>query len=131
MRRFQSSRLQMQFFKFVVIGGVANSFGYGAYLLITWLGVGSILGMSVVYLSTCLVSFLGNKNWSFAVKRGNRLLFPRYLFVYLLGYITNLIVLTVLSQRLEMPHQFAQLFAGVFVAIELFWMNKSYVFTSN
>ena len=131
MRSFQSSRLQIQFFKFVVIGLVANSFGYGAYLLITWLGVGSILGMSVVYVHTCLVSYLGNKNWSFAVKRGNRLLFPRCLILYLLGYIANLIVLTVLYQRLEMPHQFAQFFAGVFVAIELFCMNKPYVFTFN
>jgi len=128
MRRSQSGQFQTQFIKYIAIGAGTNSLGYGIYLLITWLGVGSIVGMSMVYASACLASFIGNKNWTFGAKTRSRKLLPRYLVVQLAGYLTNLALLLVLYGSLRVPHQLVQLLAMVVVAIELFLMNKYYVF---
>jgi len=128
MRHPHLKRLQIQFLKYIAIGAVANSIGYGLYLLITWLGVGSILGMSMVYTSACIASFLGNKNWTFGDKSKNRRLLPRYLVIQSIGYLTNLFMLLVLYQSLGIPHQLVQLLAIAVVAIELFLLSKYYVF---
>ena len=128
MRQPQLKHLQIQFLKYLAIGAAANSIGYGLYLLITWIGVSSILGMSMVYTSACIASFWVNKIWTFGDKTEHRSLLPRYLFIQFIGYLTNLLMLLVLSQSLGIPHQLAQLLAIVIVAIELFLLSKHYVF---
>lgn len=121
----------MQVLKYLSVGAASNAIGYGSYVLLTAIGLGSILSMSMVYAIACLLSFALNKNWTFACRSRNRLLLPKYVMAQVLGYVTNLMLLLILSQRLGLPHQIVQLLAIVVVATELFLLSKYYVFRAN
>jgi putative flippase GtrA len=117
-----------QFYKYLAVGGAANAFGYGVYILLTSLGVGAFLSVSLVYTSACLMSYLANKSWTFVSELRHSRAIPRYVGVQILGYLTNLLMLAVFYWGLGVPHQLVQLVAIVFVGLELFLFNKYYVF---
>lgn len=128
MSLLQSRRMTRQFAKYVVVGLASNALGYSCYLIITSIGVGSELGMTLVYTSACMVSFFFNKRWTFADPTRSRMLLPRYVFIQIIGYLTNLLLLLVLYRRYGFPHQWVQLLAFVVVAVELFLLSKYFVF---
>lgn len=112
-----------------MVGVASNALGYLAYLFLTSTRIGSIQAMSYVYFSSCLVSFLGNKNWTFGDSSQTRKILPRYIFIQVLGYLTNLLLLMVFYRLLGFPHQWVQFFAISVVAIELFILSKYYAFS--
>lgn len=128
MQLLQSRQSIQQFYRYLVVGAGSNAIGYGMYLLITWLGVGALLGMSIIYLCACLVSFAGNKRWTFASRSNSIALLPRYVCMQIAGYLTNFLLLLVLYKHLGFSHQVIQLLAMFVVAIELFLLSKYYVF---
>ena len=128
MQLLQLRQSIQQFYRYLVVGAGSNAIGYGIYLLITWLGVGALLGMSVIYLCACLVSFVGSKHWIFASRSNSMALMLRYVCMQIVGYLTNYFLLLVLCKRLGFSHQVIQLLAMVVVAIELFLLSKFYVF---
>jgi len=121
-------KIAPQFFRYALVGVGSNAIGYGLYLLITSIGFGSIQGMSLVYITACLISFVGNKRWTFADPSRSKSLLPRYFFSHIAGYLSNLLLLLAFHVQFGLPHQWVQLFAAIFVAIELFLLNKYYVF---
>ena len=128
MRLFQASQEIQQFSRYLVVGAGSNFLGYAIYLAITWAGLDPVMGMTLVYISACLVSFTGNKYWTFADKSKDTFLFPRYIVIQFVGYLTNLLLLLALSRVLGFPHQVIQLLASIVVATELFLLSKYYVF---
>lgn len=118
----------MQLLRYTVVGSGANLLGYGAYVALTSLKVGPIFAMSIVYTAACLASFLGNKNWTFRNRGRTKRLLPKYFAIQIIGYLTNLAMLVILSRVLGFPHQWVQLFAIFVVAVELFVLSKYYVF---
>jgi putative flippase GtrA len=128
MQLLQSRQAIQQLYRYLVVGVGSNAVGYCIYLLITWLGVGSVQGMTLIYLCACLVSFAGNKRWTFANRSKSIVLLPRYVCMQIVGYLTNLLLLLVLYKHFGFAHQGVQLLAMVVVAIELFLLSKCYVF---
>jgi putative flippase GtrA len=118
----------MQFLKYIVVGAGVNLLCYGAYVALTFLKVGPIFAMSFVYTTACLVSFLGNKNWTFRNRSRTKRLLSRYFAIQIIGYLTNLAMLVILSRVLGFPHQTIQLLAIFVVGVELFVLSKYYVF---
>jgi putative flippase GtrA len=125
----QSLRLaSKQFAKYLVVGGLSNSLAYGLYIAITLVGVSPIAGMSMVYVVASVTAFTANRGWTFqssASLSGSAL---RYILSQMLGYGTNLILLFSLYYMLGVPHQVAQLIGIGVVAVELFLLNRYYVF---
>jgi len=125
----QSLRLaSKQFAKYLVVGGLSNSLAYGLYIAITLVGVSPIAGMSMVYVVASVTAFTANRGWTFqssASLSGSAL---RYILSQMLGYGTNLILLFSLYYMLDVPHQVAQLIGIGVVAVELFLLNRYYVF---
>lgn len=128
MQLLLSRQAIQQLYRYLMVGAGSNAVGYGIYLLITWLGVAAIQGMTLVYLCACSASFIGNKRWTFEDRTRNRMLLPRFAYMQIVGYFTNLFLLLVLYRHFGLPHQCVQLLAMVVVAIELFLLSKYYVF---
>ena len=121
--------VRKQFVKYLVVGVLSNSLAYGLYVAITLLGMSPISAMTIVYVAACITSFAANRRWTFkseARLSGSAL---KYVLGQLLGYGTNLLVLSFLHFILGVPHQAAQLIGIGVVAIELFLVNRYYVFT--
>jgi putative flippase GtrA len=128
MTLLRPKQITHQFLRYSLVGIVSNAMGYSSYLIVTSIGVGSVKGMTIVYVCACLASFAGNKQWTFGDATRTRKLFPRYVAIQIFAYATNLFLLLLLHKRLGFPHQWVQLLAIAVVATELFILSKYYVF---
>jgi len=126
----QSLRLiAKQFTKYLLVGGLSNILSYGLYIAITLLGVSPIVGMSIVYIAASVTSFIANRGWTFQSDASLSRSAPRYIISHALGYGTNLVILSSLYYILGVSHQAAQLVGIGVVAVELFLLNRYYVFS--
>lgn len=120
--------MRRQFIRYCIIGVVHNGAGYLLYLLVTWLGAEPKIAMSVLFVIGVAVSFLLNRNWSFADKGSVSGSLTRFVIVYLTGYGLNLAALLVFFDRLGYPHQWVQGIATITIAVVLFLLNRYVVF---
>jgi putative flippase GtrA len=118
-----------QFVKYLLVGGFSNSLGYGLYIAITLVGVSPIVGMSIVYVAASVTSFTANRGWTFQSDASLSRSALRYILSQTVGYGTNLVILYWLYYKLGVPHQVAQLVGIGVVAVELFLLNRYYVFS--
>jgi putative flippase GtrA len=117
-----------QFAKYLVVGGLLNSLAYGLYIAITLVGVSPIAGMSIAYVVASVTAFTANRGWTFQSDASLSRSALRYIICQMLGYGTNLILLYWFYYMLDVPHQTAQLIGIGVVAVELFLLNRYYVF---
>ena len=116
--------------RYAVVGVLTNALGYLAYLLITALGVGPKTAMTALYLIAVLISYVGNRQWSFADRGSVPASFARYLAVHVGGYLLNFTLLLVFVDQLGLPHQLVQAAAIGIVALFLFTAFRLFVFNS-
>lgn len=124
----QTRKLSQQFLAYSFVGVISNCIGYCFYLIGTSAGLSPIQAMSLVYVCSCLLSFAGNKKWTFSDSTRAWKIFPRYALIQMAGYLTNLLLLMMLYKFFGVPHQLVQLIAIATVAIELFLLSKYFVF---
>lgn len=117
-----------QLFSYGVVGVTVNLAAYLSYLLITYLGGTPKLTMSVLYVLTAFVSFLGNRKLTFAYKGGFLGSGLKFSIAHFFGYLINLALLFVFVDKLGYPHQVVQVCAIVIVAMFLFLTFKFFVF---
>ena len=117
-----------QLFSYGMVGITVNLAAYLAYLFITYLGGTPKLTMSVLYVVTAFVSFLGNRKLTFAYKGGLLGSGLRFSIAHFFGYLINLGLLFVLVDKFAYPHQGVQVFAIIVVAMFLFITFKLFVF---
>jgi len=118
-------------FKRYVLFGLASNFSiYMIYLLITFLGMDHKLAMTILYFIGTMISYFGNKTWTFRHKGKISSSFIKFCFTYLLGYFLNLFLLFYFVDILEYPHQIVQIFSVILIAVILFLLSKFLVFTS-
>ena len=84
--------------------------------------------MSAAYAAGLMITFLINRNWTFAYRGPRRSALLRYLLVYGVGYAVNFLALSVLVKRLGYPHEVVQACLMLFLAIALFLLQKYWVF---
>ena len=117
-----------QLFSYGMIGIAVNLAAYLSYLFVTYLGGTPKLTMSVLYVVTAFVSFLGNKKLTFAHRGGLLGSGLRFSIAHFFGYLINLGLLFVLVDKYGYPHQAVQICAIIIVAIFLFLTFKLFVF---
>ena len=117
-----------KFARYVIVGLISNLSAFAIYLLITYLGVGHKTAMSLLYVVGAVVSYVGNRNWSFEHKGKVTTSLPRYAIAHLFGYLIDLMLLAVFVDQFGYPHQLVQLCAVVVVAFYLFFMFRYFVF---
>jgi putative flippase GtrA len=123
------SLVSKQFAKYLAVGGFSNGLAYALYIAITLVDVSPIAGMSVVYIVASVIAFAANRAWTFQSGASLSRSALRYTLSQMLGYGTNLILLSWLYYLLGVPHQVAQLIGMGVVAVELFLLNRYYVFS--
>ena len=114
--------------RFAVVGIISNATLYLLYLLLTLLGVGPKIAMTIAYLVGALQGFALNRRWTFADKIARMESLPRYAVAYALGYLLNYAFILVLVDRFGIAHQAVQGVAIFVVAIFLFITQKYWVF---
>lgn len=117
-----------QLIRYGVVGLTSNGIGFLLYLLLTWLGMGPKVAMSLLYVIGVVQTFFFNKHWSFSYGGKDRGAFIRYCQAYGLGYLINLAALVVLVDKLGYPHQIVQCALILLVAGMLFLLQKFWVF---
>lgn len=117
-----------QFIRYGIVGVAQNSVGYGIYLFFTWLGADPKLVVGISYPLAMLVSFLGNKKYTFCHKGGTAGAGGRFLLAHACSYAINLGMLAICVDQLGYPHQLVQLAAIFVCAAFLFLALKFYVF---
>lgn len=123
-------RTVLQLARYALVGLASNAFGYLLYLLLTGLGLGPKLAMTLLYGVGVLQTFVFNRRWTFGHKGAFGAVFIRYCLAYGLGYIINLVVLITLVDRLGYPHQAVQGIMILLLALMLFILQKFWVFQS-
>ena len=121
-------KLFRQFLKYLFVGGLSNFFAYVVYIGVVLLGFSPLTSMTLVYIVACCFSFAANQSWTFRSKVRNKSAFLKYIFAQVIGYLTNLALLSWLYYGLGLPHQIAQLVGIGVVAIELFLLSRYFIF---
>lgn len=118
----------LQLLRYGMIGVSVNLAAYLAYLLFTYLGGTPKLTMSVIYVVTAFVSFLGNRKLTFAYQGGFFGSGLRFSIAHSFGYLINLALLSIFVDKFGYPHQVVQVCAIIIVAVFLFITFKLFVF---
>ncbi len=118
-----------QFAKYLAVGVLSNGLAYGLYLGIVQAGVNPILSMTMVYILASSVAFNANWRWTFRSEVNLSRSAIRYVASQIIGYVTNLLLLAGLYYVLGVPHHLAQIMGIGVVAIQLFLLNRYYVFS--
>lgn len=126
--RLSGGRSLRQVIRYGIVGVVQNAVGYGIYLFFTWLGADPKLVVGVSYPIAILVSFLGNKKYTFGHKGGIAGTGGRFLLAQACSCGINLGMLAIGVDWLGYPHQLVQLAAIFVCAGFLFLALKFYVF---
>lgn len=120
--------IRRSLWRYLVVGLLSNGVGYSLYLLLTWLGVGPKVSMSILYCVGTALGFIGNRKWSFE-HRGKALpSFILYCLAYGIGYALDFFMLSFFVDRLGYPHQLVQAAAVIVVAVFLFLTLNFVVF---
>lgn len=117
-----------QLLRYALVGALSNLAGYLVYLLITHLGAGPKITMTLLYTTGAAIGFWGNKTITFSHQGEGIAVGVRYILVHAVGYLINLALLYTLVDRLGYAHQIAQAFAICVVAAFLFVAFKYFVF---
>ncbi len=117
--------------RYSLVGIINNVFVYLVYVFITYFWLNPKLAITLFYPIGAVTAYLGHMKYSFAYQGKNASTILRYILAYFFGYVLNLIMLFILSDTFNLPHQAVQALAIPVVACILFLMLKYFVFPSS
>lgn len=121
-------RTFVQFVRYAIVGLASNAIGYGLYIVLTALGVGPKLAMSLLYCVGVVQTFVFNKKWSFRFDGAAAPAMARYATVYAVGYGFNILAMMLLVDHVGFPHQWVMAGLVLFMAVFFFMGQKFWVF---
>lgn len=117
--------------RFIVIGLLNNLVGYGAFVVLSLLGVEAIPAMTVAYGIGMVISFVGNRKWTFGHRGSLGPTLVRFAVANLVGYGVNYGLLWLFVGSLGLPQIPVQFFATGCVALCTFLMMRLWVFRAD
>ncbi len=120
--------IHRQALRFVIVGVASNAIAYLLYLGLCELGLTPRLAMTITYVLGVIVTFVGNRRWTFGHTGHISTAAKRHLALYGLGYAANWLVLTIGVYRLGIAHQLVQGCMIVFLASVFFMAQKYWIF---
>jgi putative flippase GtrA len=117
-----------QLARYGIVGIATNSAMFMSYLALSWFGVGPKLAMSVLYAPGVLLSFLGNRRFTFHHGGAIRGAMARYLATYAFGYVFCFAALAVLVDVLALPPNPVVLALIFITAGMLYLLQRVWVF---
>jgi putative flippase GtrA len=117
-----------QLVRYGVVGGIGNLAMYLFYCLMTYYGAGPKAAMTSVYILGAVLSFFGNRWFTFSHKGAFFQSGTRFVIVHLSGYLLNFFILSIFVDILGESHLLAQAIAIFVVSGFLFASLKFFVF---
>jgi len=117
-----------QLIRYGVVGLLTNLAGYLVYILLTWLWLEPKLAVTMLYPIGVVLAYFGHARYSFRYRGGTTSGMSRYLVAHAIGYVANITLLYVFSDRLSFPHQAVQAVAIFVVAGLLYLLFRFFVF---
>lgn len=118
-----------QFFRFLIVGVFNTLVGYGTIFACMYLAKMSPETSNVVgYLVGLSVSYTLHKKYTYESKQKHRIEMLRFLLVFAIAYVANLVVLIILIHKIGLHEGVSQILAGAIYVAVSFIMNKYYVF---
>ena len=117
--------------RFIVVGVANNLIGYGTFVVLSLLGVMAIPAMSASYGIGMVISFVGNRKWTFSHRGSMVRALPRFVIANVVGYSINFGLLWIFVTSLRLPQIPVQFFATGCVALCTFLMMRFWVFRSD
>jgi len=123
-------KLNVQLFRYALVGIMSNIFGYLLYLYLTSAGYDPKLTLTALYGTGAMIGFLCNKQLTFSFKGSVIESGIRYGITHLFGYLLNLLIMVIFVDIYKYPHTIIQGIAIFIVAGFLFLCFKFFVFRS-
>jgi putative flippase GtrA len=120
-----------QLMRYGLVGVTINGLGYLAYLGVTALGVPPKLAMTGLYAVGTGLAFWGNRAFTFSDNGEISSAALRFLGVYALGWVLNLLILMVFVDYFGASHALVQGMAILLVAGFIFVAQRVFVFRSH
>jgi putative flippase GtrA len=124
----RSRALATQLLSYAFVGVLSNVAGYLVYLVVTHMGAGPKITMSVLYVTGASVGFWGNRRITFLHDEKGMAVGLRYILAHGVGYLINFGILYVLVDIWGYAHQLAQAIGIFAVAGFLFMSFRYFVF---
>lgn len=114
--------------KFIFVGVLNTIVGYGAYFILLYLNIHYILALIISSVIGIIHSFIWNKKWTFKSKGDVRKESLRFISVYGIAFLINLVILALFVEKLMFDPKIAQAFALCIVTIISFVGHKYWSF---
>ncbi len=115
--------------KFAVVGVIATAVHITTAIAVNALaGVPPLPANVIAFVTACGVSYLGNRNWTFAVSTRHAVAVPRFLAVSLTCFGINQAIVYVIAVLMARPLWVAMIPVAVVVPALSFWLNRVWVF---
>lgn len=122
------NRARNQAIRFIFVGLKSNAVYYVLYVLLALCGVGPKTAVVCVFVFSLAYAFWFNKAFVFRSRDDLNWQFVRYVCVYVLALLLNLILLEWATTTLGYSHFLVQAVLGVVIAVPIFFLLKFFVF---
>ena len=120
--------IRNQLIRYGIVGVASNASIYGLYLVLTAIGMGPKLAMSLLYMVGVLQTFVFNKAWTFRYVGRGRAAFQRHVVLYVTGYLVQFLLLALMVDTLRWRHQWVMAGVILLMAVFFFLGQKFWVF---
>jgi putative flippase GtrA len=117
-----------QAFKFILVGILNTLVGYGVYFTLLYFNIHYILSLLIANIVGITHSFIWNKWWTFRSNKHIKHELPKFITVYGVTFILNLVLLVVFVELLKFDKRIAQLFALLFTTVISYIGHKLWSF---
>jgi putative flippase GtrA len=116
--------------KYFVVGGLGTITHLSLlYATVEYLSFEPLVGSSVVFIWVVIQSYLLNKNWTFENNSKHTSTLPRYLVVSGIGFLSNLLLMYLMINVLELWYMLAQILTVTVIPAMNFLLNKYWTFS--
>ena len=123
--------LVTQFARFAAVGGLATLVHVAVGLsLVEGVGLAPLPANLAAFSAAVLVSYLGNRRWTFGLRDPGLDRLPRFLLVALLGLVLNQALVFLLVERLAWAYGAALAVVVLLVPLLSFMANRRWVFAA-
>ncbi len=117
-----------QFVKFSLIGISNSVISYCVYLILLFFNFYYILALIISNIISIINSYLWNRFWAFESKKIWHQEIFKFVFVYVVSFVVNLLLLVLLVEVAKIDPKLAQLLAAVFLVFLTFSGQKFWTF---
>lgn len=121
--------MTLQFLKFALVGGVATATHVLAALILFYIsGLGAFSANLMGFVSAWLVSYGGNRYWTFRASGPHRVTAPKFLLVSVIGLLLNMAIIYVACDVMNLPFWLGLAIVVAVVPILQFAASRYWVF---